>query len=459
MQHDLEIYLQQRGAPVSAVDLAQHLFKLQAVAPETAERFIAALALENPRLVRDEAGLWRLSKDEPAQSGLKSVDFLLFQALPTSAIEWQNWQMVGYAVARADSPLRPERIHIGADRKAVLKLLQRLPRLLDMHPVFLCGVGNQLSLLRHSVQQVAGVDPDLPSLSLLKIANRLFPNQVATLTDLDTILGFTPYQFEDLTGQLCHFHAQVQSVVELLCARQVDTLEKLTGWLLVGVPEIDFSGYGFDRPFLEALPQTPGVYLMLNRSGTVFYVGKSKNLQRRIRSYFSNPAEADEKLRAIREHVYTIQVISTGSEVAALLQEDALIQQHNPALNRQVHVHPRPARKKHRYPRILILPDLDPENVCLLLLHPERGMESHIIPRQGAAFSQLEQQVLDWFFSKAPGAGERDRRMEIVLSWLSDHDAEVNSLDMRKFVTSRDAMRAMRHYLCEPPSSEKVVFY
>lgn len=61
-------------------------------------------------------------------------------------------------------------------------------------------------------------------------------------------------------------------------------LERLQSQVAAG-GEIDFSRFGFSADDLERIPDGPGVYWMGDRGGTVFYVGKSKNLYRRIQSY------------------------------------------------------------------------------------------------------------------------------------------------------------------------------
>lgn len=85
---------------------------------------------------------------------------------------------------------------------------------------------------------------------------------------------------------------------------------------------------------LPEVPARPGVYFMLDRSGAIIYIGKAKRLDRRVKSYFSGieakPARTRKMLNAVRDVRWT----ETGSELAALLQESALIKQHQPRFNR-----------------------------------------------------------------------------------------------------------------------------
>lgn len=87
---------------------------------------------------------------------------------------------------------------------------------------------------------------------------------------------------------------------------------------------------------VRALPQTPGVYLMKDRLGQVIYVGKAKNLKRRVSSYFHGSrrfVRAQPKIAAMVEMVREISVHQTRNETEALLLEGKLIKQYKPRYN------------------------------------------------------------------------------------------------------------------------------
>ena len=71
------------------------------------------------------------------------------------------------------------------------------------------------------------------------------------------------------------------------------------------------------------LPDSPGCYLMKNKEGTVIYVGKAKNLKRRVSSYFLPNRNA--KTAALVEKIDTIDFVITGNEYEALILENNLI--------------------------------------------------------------------------------------------------------------------------------------
>ena len=88
--------------------------------------------------------------------------------------------------------------------------------------------------------------------------------------------------------------------------------------------------------FVRAMPQTSGVYLMKDRLGQVIYVGKAKNLKRRVSSYFQGSRRfirAQPKIAAMVEMVREISFHQTRNETEALLLEGKLIKQYRPRYN------------------------------------------------------------------------------------------------------------------------------
>ena len=90
---------------------------------------------------------------------------------------------------------------------------------------------------------------------------------------------------------------------------------------------------GFDyKTSLDKMTHHPGVYRMLDGDGALLYVGKAKDLKKRVASYFGkNPASP--KTRALVRQIRDINVTVTRTEAEALLLESNLIKQHKPRYN------------------------------------------------------------------------------------------------------------------------------
>lgn len=84
---------------------------------------------------------------------------------------------------------------------------------------------------------------------------------------------------------------------------------------------------------LKTVPETPGVYQYLDEAGTVIYVGKARNLQRRVSSYFNRYDEHSSKIKMLVRHIYDLRTTVVATEVDALLLENNLIKQYQPRYN------------------------------------------------------------------------------------------------------------------------------
>ncbi|MGB7754619.1 MAG: excinuclease ABC subunit UvrC [Salinisphaera sp.] len=90
---------------------------------------------------------------------------------------------------------------------------------------------------------------------------------------------------------------------------------------------------GFDpNRYVRQLTTRPGVYRMYNAAGEVLYVGKAKNLKKRVSSYFLR-ASGSPKTEAMLDQVANIEVTITHTEDDALLLESTLIKKHRPRYN------------------------------------------------------------------------------------------------------------------------------
>lgn len=96
-----------------------------------------------------------------------------------------------------------------------------------------------------------------------------------------------------------------------------------------------FGGSFFVYEALKAtvrdFPGSPGVYLMRDTGGVIIYIGKAKNLKKRVSSYFSG--NKDVKTRVLVDRIDRIEYITTGNEYEALLLENNLIKEHTPRYN------------------------------------------------------------------------------------------------------------------------------
>ncbi|CCN85618.1 UvrABC system protein C [Vibrio nigripulchritudo SFn27] len=106
--------------------------------------------------------------------------------------------------------------------------------------------------------------------------------------------------------------------------------------------------------FLKTVTSQPGVYRMYNAESTVIYVGKAKDLKKRLSSYFRKKVD-NEKTRALVSHINKIDVTVTHTETEALILEHNYIKQYLPKYNvllRDDKSYPYIFLSGHKHPRI-----------------------------------------------------------------------------------------------------------
>jgi len=84
---------------------------------------------------------------------------------------------------------------------------------------------------------------------------------------------------------------------------------------------------------LKISPQKPGVYLMKDIADAVLYVGKAKNLRKRLQSYFRTSNQSDPRIRNMITLIKDFEFIVTSSEEDALILENTLIKKYKPKYN------------------------------------------------------------------------------------------------------------------------------
>src|SRR5436305_10703661 len=92
------------------------------------------------------------------------------------------------------------------------------------------------------------------------------------------------------------------------------------------------AGVGVLRAALRNVPNSPGVYRMLDRKGDALYVGKARNLKSRIQNY-THPAGLSNRLRRMVAETAALEIVITATEAEALLLECNLIKRLMPRYN------------------------------------------------------------------------------------------------------------------------------
>ncbi|HLD19999.1 MAG TPA: excinuclease ABC subunit UvrC [Patescibacteria group bacterium] len=86
-------------------------------------------------------------------------------------------------------------------------------------------------------------------------------------------------------------------------------------------------------PNITKIPTSPGVYLFKNSQNDILYIGKAKNLKKRVHSYWNRTQDLEEHKRQMVSEITHIETIITTNETEALILESILIKKHQPLHN------------------------------------------------------------------------------------------------------------------------------
>lgn len=135
---------------------------------------------------------------------------------------------------------------------------------------------------------------------------------------------------------------------------------------------------------VKLVPTQPGCYLYYDKEGTIIYVGKAKNLKRRVYSYFHKQHESP-KTNILVSQIEKLEYIITDSEVEALILESHLIKQHKPKYNILL-------KDDKKYPYFLITDEDFPriQVVRKKNLNPDKGRFYGPYTDVGAMYATLD---------------------------------------------------------------------
>lgn len=135
---------------------------------------------------------------------------------------------------------------------------------------------------------------------------------------------------------------------------------------------------------IKLVPTQPGCYLYYNKNGEIIYVGKAKNLKRRVYSYFHKQHESP-KTNILVSQIEKLEYIITDSEVEALILESHLIKQHKPKYNILL-------KDDKKYPYFLITDEDFPriQVVRKKNLNPDKGRFYGPYTDVGAMYATLD---------------------------------------------------------------------
>jgi predicted GIY-YIG superfamily endonuclease len=179
-----------------------------------------------------------------------------------------------------------------------------------------------------------------------------------------------------------------------------------------------------------AAPATPGVYVLRGDRNRALYVGKAVNLRRRLRAHF-----AERRWRAIGRELAAAcdaEWIEVGSELEALVREQALIRELQPIANIQVGA---PELDTRSLPPalvrdvVVVVPSVEIDSAELVCVRPDGGWFIQRTRRSGADLAVHTRRVKRFFVSALRRGFDGAPIAPVVYSWLAGRGADATRLD------------------------------
>ena len=447
-------YLRQHGGSANSIDLAQGVMATRAPDEETARRVLEAAFGGDPRLAY-RAGTWieaevapALAPEErPAEPETKTEErepdrtWLYvegerpapgepFVLRSISALRLRGDIVVG-ACGGSATP-GPE---AGRTRRGILKAVDGAIPIMHDPPGAIAAIEQWLG------------EPLPAMLSLRSLAHdRLGLRRHHDLEALAARLELPWREGEDLVEMA----ETLDRCLRRLC-RPGERLRSLQIEQNRGPSPIDWKRYGFDREFLLKVPPVPGTYRFYDGENKLIYVGKAKNLSRRLGSYFRESGdEPTPRVKKLLDALHRIEYELAGSNLEAMLREAEQIRRDQPAANVQRNVHPHLGRAA-RLLSILVLEPAEPPSVLRAYLIRDARLVGRVgIGPRGGGLQRVERILEDYFFSGPVGPTTvpgPDLDVEVVARWLKINRDNVVAFDPTDLGSAREVIERLRWFL------------
>ncbi|HEY9776882.1 MAG TPA: GIY-YIG nuclease family protein [Planktothrix sp.] len=184
----------------------------------------------------------------------------------------------------------------------------------------------------------ADSDTSLPFdlLCTYEIARRLFPNLPSK--GIRAVAGYFGTTCGEMKRARCHVEATRsiwEGLLQPLTEAGIKDVAQLQSWLLSeAAPKRTKFEYPLPKEKRLCLPDQPGVYRMISKSGAILYVGKATSLKSRVNSYFRGQKGKDSKTKELLSQVWDLDVTPCSTPLQAALLEADEIKKWDPPYNR-----------------------------------------------------------------------------------------------------------------------------
>jgi hypothetical protein len=355
--HDTIVaFLREHPEGVPAGELGERFLKLRSSSATGVAAAIRAMLLPDRRCFLDEHGLWHARTGKPSGGPvLRGLPFSAVYGLihPESRRVWHLslWEIAPAASCSASGWLIDPAKLLFDDRDRLInrqdppyspdaasELLKALSAAEDNRiRVFLCSADRDRIAAACSAIGESLADDSMVVSELLRAADLPVPRPLTLAALEQSVPGAPEIKANSARNYGEQFAYVVAELLGILGRKGIETRDDLDALLRRENAPL-FAGKEFSYDDLLALPATPAVYAFKNAADEYLYIGKARNLKRRLLGYFCETDESPAKLDRLRTESRRLITHPCGSELECLIHEFRLIRKYSPPLNRQVEI-------------------------------------------------------------------------------------------------------------------------
>ena len=358
IREKLRAFLESRPEGAATSELIGIVFSGYGSDPELTGRIIHQLLGDDPAFVYDpDHQRWAPRVNLSLRLPCHEAQFVVVDLETTGAqpggggiIEIGAYRMIGQRMGEIfQSLVRPVTTiprFIAKMTSITNEMVREAPPIEDVLPQFKRFLGDAV-LVAHNAQfdatfldfefrRLFGVGLRNPVLCTLRLARRLLPS--LRRRGLDSMAGHFGLSTQGRHRGLgdARMAAELLAIfLDIAAQMGIKRLDRLLEYQHAGS-----SGRRLERhlpiELIADLPTGPGVYLMRNDRGDLLYVGKARNLKRRVASYFNGGMGLKARVIELVNHVWSLETRQTRSSLEAALLEARLIRELKPPYNRML---------------------------------------------------------------------------------------------------------------------------
>ena len=437
-------YLRDVGGPVPSVQLAREVLSVRTSDEAQATRVLGSAFAGDPRLVYEPGG-WRPGAvpAEPSEAEVvvdPDLAFVLVEAAREAPHARLTLTAVAAARRRGDTIVAASGGEL-ARWSPPHTLREEIRRIvLGARPVLNAPPGG-LAALEEWLDEPLEEPLPLPLLG----RRRTGIASGHTVADLAARLGLSVRVEDDPAGRVDLVAACFDAL-----RRPGESWDELLTACRGDVHAVPWARFAFTPDDVRSAPSSAGTYRFFDADGRLVYVGKSKNLRRRLTAWFRDDASRTPRARAIVDAVHRFELQPSGSELEALLREAAQIARDAPHGNVQRRVHQTPGRAQRLTSILVLEPAEAPWVLRAWLIREGQLLEAIPLGPRGGGLRRIARILEDEFFS--PRTGPRSFRarpvdVELVARWLADHRDKAVAFDPTHLRTTDEVVARLRWFL------------